>query len=112
MPCGGGLLVSLFHKPSLEDQLRPSRQLLHVPAGKPASRLGHRTSPAWARLISLPGFDWPHVDYIYRVAHPSLVLIYLITGSLYLLTAFIQFTLFLFSTSDNHKSDFFLVCSF
>ena len=51
--------MSLFHKPSLEDQLRPSRQLLHVPAGKPASRLGHRTSPAWARLISLPGFDWP-----------------------------------------------------
>ena len=49
------------------------------------------------------------VDYIYHVAHPSLAHIYLISGSLYLLTAFIQFTLFLFSTSDNHKSDFFLL---
>lgn len=59
MPCGGELLVSLFHKPSLEGQLRPSRQLLHVPAGKPASHLGRRTSLAWACLIPLPRFDWP-----------------------------------------------------
>ena len=41
----------------------------------------------------------------------SLVFVYLITGSLYLLTAFIHFPLLLLLTSSNHKSDFFFwVC--
>ena len=37
----------------------------------------------------------------------SLVLIYLITGSLYLLTTFMSFPLPLPPTSGNHKSDLF-----
>ena len=37
----------------------------------------------------------------------TLVLIYLITGSLYFLTAFIHFPLLLLLTSSNHKSDLF-----
>ena len=40
----------------------------------------------------------------------SLVLICLITGSLYLLSAFIHSPLFPPPTSGNHKSDFFFIC--
>ena len=45
----------------------------------------------------------------------SLLLTYLITASLHLLSAFIQFSILLPSASGNHKSDLFFyefVCSF
>lgn len=58
-PCRGGMWASLFHRPNSEDQLRPSRQLLHVPAGKLASRLRLRASPTQACLSSLPRPGWP-----------------------------------------------------
>lgn len=49
------MLASLFHKRSPKYQPRPSGQLLHIPAGKPASHLRPKTSPVWACLSFLPG---------------------------------------------------------
>ena len=50
------------------------------------------------------------VTYFYHVVHYTLGHIYLITGSLYLLTAFIQFPLPLPLGAGNHKSNLFLTC--
>ena len=61
------------------------------------------------RIYSLNNFPIYHtaVLIIFIMYITSLVLIYLITGSLDLLTAFIQFLLPPPSASSNHKSDLF-----
>ena len=49
--------------------------------------------------------------YTYHIVHSSFVLIYLVTESVYILTAFIQFPQPSWPNSDNHKSNH-LLCVF
>lgn len=51
------------------------------------------------------------IIYTYHIVHSSLVLIYLVTESLYILTAFIHFPQPSWANSDNHKSNL-LLCVF